>query len=57
MDYYVAEFFDVAQFLILGSHFFGKGEEFSKTLPVNTSSWAGAYVSLLYCHGIVPVLY
>ena len=36
----------------------GKGcEEFSKALPVNTSSWEGAYVSLSYCHYIVPALY
>ena len=33
--------------------FFEEREEFSKTLPVNTSIWAKAYVSLLYCHDVV----
>ena len=34
-------------------HFFGEREEFSKTLPVNRSSWAGA----MYCCYIVMKLY
>ena len=37
--------------------FFEEKVEFSKTLPVNTSSWARAYVSLLYCHDVVTALY
>ena len=57
IEYCLAEILDTAEFLILGLHSLGEGEEFSKTLSGNTSSWAGAYVLLLFCYNIVRALY
>ena len=57
IDCCLAEILDIAEFLIMGLHSLGEGEEFLKMLSVNTSSWAGAYVLLLFCYDIAPALY
>ena len=35
----------------------GKKKEFSETLPANTSSWAVAYVMLLYRQDVLTAIY